>query len=101
MRSDSSNRQLRLGVVEAFGLVRASGAADVLQAGSAGSPEGPLSLAGAVGPGALYALESLILFGFASVAVEVRPGGMPAQGWTGLGLGGWAGLCGRPQLHGY
>eukprot|EP00198_Chlamydomonas_reinhardtii_P005656 XP_001694992.1 predicted protein [Chlamydomonas reinhardtii] len=70
VRSDSSNRQLRLGVVEAFGLVRASGAADVLQAGSAGSPEGPLSLAGAVGPGALYALESLILFGFASVAVE-------------------------------
>ncbi|KAG2441333.1 hypothetical protein HYH02_009926 [Chlamydomonas schloesseri] len=70
IRSDSSNRQLRLGVVAAFGLVRASGAADVLQASSASSPEGPLSLAGAVAPGALYALESLILFGFASVAVE-------------------------------
>ncbi|KAG2437191.1 hypothetical protein HXX76_005855 [Chlamydomonas incerta] len=70
VRSDSSNRQLRLGVVAAFGLVRASGAADVLQASSAGSDDGPLSLAGAVGPGALYALESLILFGFASVAVE-------------------------------
>ncbi|GIL62140.1 hypothetical protein Vafri_16412 [Volvox africanus] len=73
VRNDSSNRQLRLGVVAAFGLVRASGAADVLQAAAAAGAEGtgggPLSL-GVIGPAALYALESLLLFGFASVAVE-------------------------------
>lgn len=72
VRGDSDNKQLRLGVVAAFGLVRASGAADVLQATAA---DGPLSLA-VVGPAALYALESLIVFGFASAAVEV--GARPA-----------------------
>ncbi|GLC41396.1 hypothetical protein PLESTB_001015900 [Pleodorina starrii] len=74
VRSDSANRQLRLGVVAAFGLVRASGAADVLQATAASAGgDGPLSLA-VVGPAALYALESMLLFGFASVAVEAAFG---------------------------
>ncbi|KXZ51042.1 hypothetical protein GPECTOR_14g3 [Gonium pectorale] len=75
VRSDSSNRQLRLGVIAAFGLVRASGAGDVLQATAsvAADGAGPLSMA-VIGPAALYALESLILFGFASVAIEAAFG---------------------------
>ncbi len=89
MRGDSDNKQLRLGVVAAFGLVRASGAADVLQATvAAAGGEGPLSLA-VVGPAALYALESLIVFGFASAAVEV--GARPPR--RGRGLPSWAAGC--------
>ncbi|PNH03293.1 hypothetical protein TSOC_010662 [Tetrabaena socialis] len=71
VRNDSSNKQLRLGLVAAFGLVRTTGAADVLQAAAAGAggDGSPLSLA-VIGPAALYALESMLLFGFASVAIE-------------------------------
>ncbi|GFR48396.1 hypothetical protein Agub_g10290, partial [Astrephomene gubernaculifera] len=80
VRGDSSNKHLRMGVVAAFGLVRASGAADMLQAAAAaaggsgfagGGEGGVLALATAVvAPAGLYALESLLLFGFASVALE-------------------------------
>lgn len=69
VRKDVWNTQLRGGVVAAFGLVRAAGAADVLQAAAAGSSGGPLSLE-VVGTGALYALESLLIFGFAATALE-------------------------------
>lgn len=51
-----------------FGLVKAAGGADVLQATST---TGPLAVE-VIGQSALYAAEACIVFGFASVAIEVR-----------------------------
>lgn len=68
MRKDEGNSHLRAGVVAGFGLVKAAGGADVLQATSA---SGPLAIE-VIGQSALYAAESCIIFGFASVAIEVR-----------------------------
>ncbi|KAL6756299.1 hypothetical protein V8C86DRAFT_2649877 [Haematococcus lacustris] len=75
VRLDSTNSHLRGGVVAAFGLVRAAAAADVLQASSSA---GPLDVGMAVGPGALYAGQSMLLFAFAAVALELAF----SKGWV-------------------
>ena len=64
--SNPQNPHLKGGVVSAFGLVRAASAADILQLSSA---EGPFSI-DVVGKAALYAGESMLLFGFAAAAIE-------------------------------
>ncbi len=64
---DASNPHLRGGVVAAFGLVRAAAAGDILQVSSA---YGPLDLQAVIGPGALYAGQSVLLCGFAAGALE-------------------------------
>ncbi|KAF5836077.1 hypothetical protein DUNSADRAFT_6497 [Dunaliella salina] len=67
VRYDITNTQLRGGAVGAFGLVRAGSAADVLQATSS---VGPFDLDTVIGPAALYAGESMLLFTFAAAVVE-------------------------------
>ncbi len=52
----------------AFALVRAAAAADILQLSSA---NGPFTLE-VVGPAALYAGKSVLMFAFAATAIEVR-----------------------------
>ncbi|KAL3158063.1 hypothetical protein ABBQ32_011672 [Trebouxia sp. C0010 RCD-2024] len=66
VRQDLQNLQLKGGVVAAFGLVRGSAQADMLQL-SAGSPFGRDTLAQA----AVVAGESMLTFGFAAVALEL------------------------------
>jgi len=82
VRYDSSNSHLRGGVVAAFGLVRAAANAEALATASAA---GPLDLDTVVGPGLLYAGESMLLFAFAATALEaafkwgwIKRFGMPA-----------------------
>lgn len=65
VRDDVGDSHLRGGVVAAFGLVRALGGADILQATS-DNPFAPE----VVGPAALYALQSVVVVGFAAAAVE-------------------------------
>lgn len=64
--ADAANVHLKGGVVAAFGLVQAAGAGNVLQvvAGGVLTPE-------VIGPAALYALQSVLSFGFAATALEV------------------------------
>ncbi|KAF8060561.1 hypothetical protein HT031_004738 [Scenedesmus sp. PABB004] len=69
VRQDDTNAQLRGGVVAAFALVKAAGAADALQAGAAADGAAPLS-AEVLGTAALYAGQSMLLFGFAAAALE-------------------------------
>lgn len=67
VRQDAMNVQLRGGVVAAFGLVKALGAADVIQAtADAGDA---LSVA-VVGNSALYAAQCMLVFGFSAAALE-------------------------------
>ncbi|GAX85961.1 hypothetical protein CEUSTIGMA_g13377.t1 [Chlamydomonas eustigma] len=61
-----NNTDLKGGVVAAFGLVRAASAADVLQHLS---PEDPFTME-VVGPAALYAGQSVLMFAFAAIAIE-------------------------------
>ncbi|KAG2485157.1 hypothetical protein HYH03_016047 [Edaphochlamys debaryana] len=77
VRDDSSNTHLRGGVVAAFALVRVAGAGDALQAAAAQAGNNPLGL-DVVGPAALYGAEGLLMFGFASVALEIAF----SQGWV-------------------
>ncbi|DBB15201.1 hypothetical protein WJX82_004677 [Trebouxia sp. C0006] len=65
IRQDLQNLQLKGGVVAAFGLVRGSAQADMLQL-SVGNPFTPQLLAQA----ALVAGESMLTFAFAAVALE-------------------------------
>lgn len=67
VREDGANTQLRGGVVAAFALVRAAGAADVLQASAA---PGDVLSAVVVGSAALYAAQCMLLFGFSAAALE-------------------------------
>lgn len=67
VRQDDTNLQLRGGVVAAFALVKALGAADVLQGAAEAGEELSMST---VGPGALYAAQCMLLFGFAAAALE-------------------------------
>jgi hypothetical protein len=79
VREDGGNPHLRGGAVAAFGLVRAAGGLDMLQrsaaaAGTSGSSSGggwePLLSPAVLGPAALYAGQSMLVFGFAAAAVE-------------------------------
>lgn len=54
-------------MVAAFGLVRAAAAADLLVQSS---PDSPLSIDAVIGPAALYAAQSMLVFGFAAAALE-------------------------------
>lgn len=74
VRLDANNVHLRNGVVGGFGLVRAAAGGDLLQSSSA---YGPLDLESVVGPAALYAGQSMLLFAFSAVAVEFAF----RQGW--------------------
>lgn len=67
VRQDATNMHLRGGVVAAFGLVKALGAADVIQATADASD---VLSADVVGNAALYAGQCMLLFGFAAAAVE-------------------------------
>ncbi|KAF6255576.1 hypothetical protein COO60DRAFT_199711 [Scenedesmus sp. NREL 46B-D3] len=67
VREDAANMHLRGGAVAAFGLVKALGAADVIQATA---DAGDVFGAAVVGNSALYALQCMLLFGFAAAAVE-------------------------------
>eukprot|EP00882_Tetradesmus_deserticola_P014164 GHRQ01015055.1.p1 GENE.GHRQ01015055.1~~GHRQ01015055.1.p1 ORF type:complete len:204 (+),score=102.90 GHRQ01015055.1:632-1243(+) len=67
VREDASNMHLRGGAVAAFGIVKALGAADVLQATADASD---VFSAAVIGNSALYALQCMLLFGFAAAAVE-------------------------------
>jgi hypothetical protein len=69
VREDAANTQLKAGVLAAFGLVRAAGGADVLQASAGGA----LDLA-LVGTAALYAAQSMLTFAFAATALEAAFG---------------------------
>jgi hypothetical protein len=69
VRGDADNLQLKAGVTAAFGLVRAAAAADMLQSVAPGMELQPLSVQVA-GTSALYAAQSMMMFGFAAVAVE-------------------------------
>lgn len=69
MRRDEGNLQLKAGVTAAFGLVRAAAAADMLQSVAPGLDLEPVSLQ-VVGTAGLYAAQSMIMFGFAAVALE-------------------------------
>ncbi len=69
MRGDADNLQLKAGVTAAFGLVRAAAAADMLQSVAPRLELQPISLE-VVGSSALYAAESMMMFGFAAVALE-------------------------------
>eukprot|EP00955_Chlamydomonas_euryale_P044380 352869-Chlamydomonas_euryale.AAC.9 len=60
------NQQLRGGVVAAFGLVRAAAAADILQVSS---PDGIITIE-VIGSAALYAAQSMLMFGFSAAVVE-------------------------------
>jgi uncharacterized membrane protein YfcA len=66
VRRDETDTQLKAGVVAAFGLVRAIGAADVFQATE---ESGRLTLE-VFGLSALYAAQSMLVVGFAAVAME-------------------------------
>lgn len=66
--SNPQNPHLKGGVVAAFGLVRAAAAADMLQSAST---QGPFALE-VIGTSALYAGQSVLMFGFAAAAIEVR-----------------------------
>lgn len=68
VRGDVDNSHLRSGAVGAFGLVRAAAGGDMLQRTA---EAGPLDFNTVIGPAALYTGESMILFAFASAAVEV------------------------------
>jgi hypothetical protein len=65
--TNPDNTDLKGGVVAAFGLVRAASAADVFQLLS---PSGPFT-AEVMGPAALYAGQSVLMFAFAATAIEV------------------------------
>lgn len=65
VRKDATNTQLKGGVIAAFGLVKAIGGADILQAGSGGAIDVQL-----LGNGALYAAQSMLTFAFAATALE-------------------------------
>lgn len=69
LRQDVNNTQLKGGVVAAFGLARALGAADVIQNTAAEAGVSPFSLA-VIAKGALFAGESMLAVGFAAMAVE-------------------------------
>ncbi|GMH33662.1 hypothetical protein BSKO_01496 [Bryopsis sp. KO-2023] len=67
--ADVENRQLKSGVVTAFGLVRALGQADTVQLLKAQEGVAPID-PDVIGPGLLGAGQSVILFGFAAIAIE-------------------------------
>lgn len=67
VREDASNTQLRGGVVAAFALVKALGAADIIQASA---ESGEVFSVAVVGNAALYAAQCMLLFGFAATALE-------------------------------
>lgn len=67
VRQDATNVQLRGGVVAAFGLVKALGAADVIQATADAGDVLSLPI---VGNSALYAAQCMLVFGFAAAALE-------------------------------
>eukprot|EP00878_Enallax_costatus_P023841 GHUV01025395.1.p1 GENE.GHUV01025395.1~~GHUV01025395.1.p1 ORF type:complete len:256 (+),score=126.08 GHUV01025395.1:862-1629(+) len=67
VRQDATNMHLRGGVVTAFGLVKALGAADVIQATA---DAGDVFSAAVVGNSALYAAQCMLVFGFAAAALE-------------------------------
>jgi hypothetical protein len=65
--SQPSSSHLKSGAVTAFALVRAGAVADLLQQTSG---SGPFSIEEVIGPAALYAGQSVLLFGFAAAAIE-------------------------------
>jgi len=67
VRTDETDTQLKAGVVAAFGLVRAIGAADIFLATE---ESGRLTLE-VFGLSALYAAQSMLVVGFAAVAMEL------------------------------
>lgn len=67
VRQDATNMQLRGGVVAAFGLVKAVGAADIIQATA---DAGDVFSAAVIGNSALYAAQCMLAFGFAAAALE-------------------------------
>lgn len=67
VRQDSTNLHLRGGAVAAFALVKALGAADVIQATAESGEVLSLSV---IGNSALYAAQCMLVFGFAAAAVE-------------------------------
>jgi hypothetical protein len=69
VRRDEGNVQLKAGVTAAFGLVRAAAAADMLQTVAPSMDLEPISLQ-VVGTAGLYAAQSMMMFGFAAVALE-------------------------------
>lgn len=80
MRQDAGNTQLKGGVVAAFGLVKAIGAADVLQAGAGGELLDPQLL----GTAALYAAQSMLTIAFAATAMEAAFNGGALQRMPGV-----------------
>ena len=65
--SDPASSHLKSGAVTAFALVRAGAVADLLQQTSA---SGSFSIEEVIGPAALYAGQSVLIFGFAAAAIE-------------------------------
>ena len=65
--SNPQNPHLKGGVVTAFGLVRAAAAADVMQLSS---PDGPFAV-DVIGPAALYAGQSMLMFAFGATVIEI------------------------------
>jgi len=85
VRTDASNRQLAAGAAAAFGLARAIGGADALQAAAVRAGGSPLDLSAVIGPAALGAGQAILGAAFAAAAVEA---GFRA-GWVGrMGRGG-------------
>ena len=78
---DGDNAQLRAGVVAAFGLVRAIGGADALQAAAGARGEAALTL-DIVARAALGAGEAMLVAAFAGAALEaaIRGGGVKRWG---------------------
>lgn len=97
VREDAANRQLAAGAAAAFGLVRAIGGADALQAASTRAGGSPLDLASVIGPAALGAGQAVLGAAFAAAAVEA---GFRA-GWVSrMGNGSGGGGSGPPGSGG-